>query len=78
MFIPIYVYYIFKGKGGHNVKYSEFRRWLISQGATIEKAKGGGSHRKIALNGKRSVFPDHGSKEMPEPLRKKILKDLGL
>ncbi|MXC79278.1 mRNA interferase, partial [Escherichia coli] len=22
--------------------------------------------------------PDHGSKEMPEPLRKKIMKDLGL
>ncbi|EAR8537677.1 mRNA interferase, partial [Salmonella enterica] len=25
-----------------------------------------------------SVFPCHGAKEMPEPLRKKILKDLGL
>ncbi|WP_369072847.1 type II toxin-antitoxin system HicA family toxin [Komagataeibacter europaeus] len=32
----------------------------------------------MALNGKRSVFPDHGSKEMPEGLRKKIMKDLGL
>ncbi|EFA7487485.1 type II toxin-antitoxin system HicA family toxin, partial [Escherichia coli] len=41
-------------------------------------APGGGSHQKVNLNGKRSVFPDHGSKEMPEPLRKKIMKDLGL
>ncbi|AYA41489.1 type II toxin-antitoxin system HicA family toxin [Xenorhabdus nematophila] len=39
---------------------------------------GGGSYQKISLNGRRSVFPDHGSKEIPEPLRKKIMKDLGL
>jgi mRNA interferase HicA len=60
------------------VKYSEFRRWLLKQGAEFTKAPGGGSHQKVALNGKRSVFPDHGSKEMPEGLRKKIMKDLGL
>ncbi|WP_336603115.1 type II toxin-antitoxin system HicA family toxin, partial [Escherichia sp. MOD1-EC6153] len=44
----------------------------------VTKAPGGGSHQKVSLNGKRSVFPDHGSKEMPEPLRKKIMRDLGL
>ncbi|CAI2521221.1 type II toxin-antitoxin system HicA family toxin [Serratia liquefaciens] len=60
------------------MKYSEFRRWLLRQGAEFTKATGGGSHQKVALNGKRSVFPDHGSKEMPEGLRKKIMKDLGL
>ncbi|MFP4817651.1 type II toxin-antitoxin system HicA family toxin [Providencia hangzhouensis] len=60
------------------LKYSEFRRWLIAQGAELIKAPGGGSHRKVRLNGRQSVFPDHGSKEMPEPLRKKIIKDLGL
>ncbi|MBS9438300.1 type II toxin-antitoxin system HicA family toxin [Photorhabdus noenieputensis] len=60
------------------MKYSEFRRWLISQGVLIEKARGGGSHRKVSINGKSLVFPDHGSKEIPEPLRKKIMKDLGL
>lgn len=60
------------------MKYSEFRRWLLRQGAEFTKAPGGGSHLKVALNGRRSVFPDHGSKEMPEPLRKKIIKDLGL
>ncbi|EPG4502233.1 type II toxin-antitoxin system HicA family toxin [Citrobacter freundii] len=60
------------------VKYSEFRRWLVQQGAEFKKAPGGGSHQKVSLNGMRSIFPDHGSKEMPEPLRKKIMKDLGL
>jgi len=60
------------------VKYSEFRRWLSRQGAIFTKAPGGGSHHKVALNGKMTVFPDHGSKEMPEVLRKKIIKDLGL
>jgi mRNA interferase HicA len=60
------------------MKYSEFKRWLLQQGAEFAKAPGGGSHQKINLNGRRSVFPNHGSKEMPEPLRKKIMKDLGL
>lgn len=60
------------------LKYSEFRRWLLAQGAEFIKAPGGGSHRKVRLNGRQSVFPDHGAKEMPEPLRKKIIKDLGL
>jgi len=59
------------------VKYSEFRRWLQKQGAEFETAPGGGSHQKVTLDGVHSVFPDHGSKEMPEPLRKKIMKDLG-
>ncbi|ECC3466323.1 type II toxin-antitoxin system HicA family toxin [Salmonella enterica] len=41
-------------------------------------APGGGSHQRVILNGRESVFPYHGAKEIPEPLRKKILKDLGL
>lgn len=60
------------------MKYSEFRRWLLQQGAVLTKAPGGGSHYKVKLDGRASVFPFHGSKEIPEPLRKKILKDLGL
>lgn len=60
------------------VKYSEFRRWLLSQGAELTKAPGGGSHFKVKLNGKMTVFPFHGAKELPESLRRKILKDLGL
>jgi mRNA interferase HicA len=58
------------------MKYSEFRRWLLRQG--VEFASGKGSHFKVSLNGKKSVFPDHGSKEIPQPLVESIKKDLGL
>ncbi len=58
------------------MKYSEFRRWLQRQGATFKPAKG--SHFRVYLNGKQSVFPDHGAKEIGEGLVKKIKKDLGL
>ena len=58
------------------MKYSELRRWLTRQGVQFEPGKG--SHQIARLNGKTSVFPMHGSKEISESLRKKILKDLGL
>jgi len=58
------------------VKYSEFRRWLERQGA--EFVPGRGSHHKVTLNGKRSTFPVHGSKEISTALVEKIKKDLGL
>jgi mRNA interferase HicA len=58
------------------MKYSEFRRWLKAQSVHMEPGKG--SHQMARLNGRTSIFPVHGSKEMPEPLRKKIMKDLGL
>lgn len=58
------------------MKYSEFQRWLRRQGASFEPGKG--SHQMVRYRGRSSVFPAHGAKEIPEPLRKKILKDLGL
>lgn len=58
------------------MKYSEFRRWLKSRGVEFTPAKG--SHFKVTFNGKTTIFPDHGSKEMPEGLRKSIVKQLGL
>ena len=61
---------------GVNMKYSEFRRWLQDRGATFKSGKG--SHLHVELNGKYSVFPFHGSKEIGEGLRKSIVKDLGL
>ena len=57
--------------------YSEFKRWLIAQGVVFVR-RGKGSHWIIQLHDKRSVFPDHGSKEIPEGTRLKIKKDLGL
>jgi mRNA interferase HicA len=58
------------------MKYSEFRRWLLAQGAKITPNKG--SHHKVSLNGKFSIFPDHGAKEIGIGLVQKIKKDLGL
>lgn len=45
------------------MKYSEFLRYLVSQGCIIENHRRG-SHRKVTLNNKQTVFPYHGSKEM--------------
>jgi mRNA interferase HicA len=61
---------------GRGMKYSEFRRWLLRQGATIVPGKG--SHHKVSLNGKSTVFPDHGAKEIGTGLVEKIKKELGL
>lgn len=59
------------------MSYNEFKRWLLAQGVEVER-RGKGSHCIITLNGKRSVFPDHGKKEIPNGTRLKIKKDLGL
>jgi len=58
------------------MKYSEFRRWLERQGVVF--SPGRGSHQKVELNGRTSVFPDHGTKEIGTGLVRKIKKDLGL
>lgn len=58
------------------MKYSEFRRWLAKQGAEFTPGKG--SHYKVTLNDKSTVFPDHGAKEIGTGLVEKIKKDLGL
>jgi mRNA interferase HicA len=57
------------------VKSSEFKRWLASQGATFETAKG--SHFKVILNGKTSYLPMH-SKDLKKGLVEGIKKQLGL
>ncbi|MDR2112395.1 MAG: mRNA interferase [Candidatus Accumulibacter sp.] len=44
------------------MKYSEFRRFLKSLGATFASAKG--AHFKVTLNGNAGIFPDHGAREM--------------
>jgi len=57
------------------VKQSEFRRWLAAQGVEF---KDGTNHLKLIYQGKQTVMPRHPGKEIPEPLRKAILKQLGL
>lgn len=47
------------------------------RGGTFEAGKG--SHFKVTgPNGNRTTLADQGSKEMPEPTRKAIIKQLGL
>ncbi|WP_312946240.1 type II toxin-antitoxin system HicA family toxin [Superficieibacter sp.] len=57
------------------MKQSEFRRWLESQGVVVSN---GTNHLKLQYGGKRSVMPRHPGSEIKEPLRKAIIKQLGL
>ncbi|WP_277189571.1 type II toxin-antitoxin system HicA family toxin [Caballeronia sp. BR00000012568055] len=58
------------------MKFSEFKRWLREQGVQFEPGKG--SHFRATLNGRRSTFPDHGSKEIGKGMVESIKKQLGL
>lgn len=58
------------------MKYSEFKRWLRAQGATFHNGRG--SHLHVTIEGRSTVIPFHGSKEIPQPLANAIKKQLGL
>lgn len=58
------------------MKYSQFKKWLEQQGVTFQPGKG--SHLIAERNGKTTTVPFHGSKEIGDSLRRKIMKDLGL
>lgn len=60
------------------MKYSEFRKWLRRQGATFEQHRAGSSHFRVRLNGRSTIFPDHGAKEIGTGLVEAIKKQLGL
>lgn len=61
------------------MKYNEFRRWLEARGVIFISSRGGSSHFKIqAPNGRQTIFPNHGAKEIGEGLRREIIKQLGL
>ncbi|MCC8379063.1 type II toxin-antitoxin system HicA family toxin [Xenorhabdus sp. PB30.3] len=57
------------------MKQSEFRRWLEAHGVGVSN---GTNHLKLTYQGKRSIMPRHPSHEIKEPLRKAIIKQLGL
>jgi mRNA interferase HicA len=67
--------YSLSTKQGGAVKQSEFRRWLAAKGAEFSE---GANHTRVRLNGKTTYLPRHGSHEIGEVLRQKILKQLGL
>ncbi len=55
---------------------NEFKRWLEKHGATFKPGKGG--HLKVFLNGKRSILPMHGKRELGKELVEGIKKQLGI
>jgi len=55
---------------------NELKRWLRRRGCTFEQGKG--SHQIVWLGIRRSVFADHGKKEVPTGIVNAIKKDLGL
>ena len=54
---------------------SEFKRWLVAQGAIFKPAKG--SHLRVELRGRVSILPMH-SKELGKGLVEAFKKQLGL
>jgi mRNA interferase HicA len=58
------------------VKSGEAKRYLQKLGATFEPGKGG--HLKVTLNGRRSILPMHGNKELKTGTWRAIQKQLGL
>jgi mRNA interferase HicA len=54
---------------------NELRRHLAKLGATFIE---GSSHTKVTLNGRKSVIPRHGAKDLKTGTLRAILKQLGL
>ena len=60
------------------MKYSEFKKWLKAQGVEFKAHRAGSSHYRVTLNGKSTIFPDHGAKEIGKGLVETIKKQLGI
>lgn len=58
------------------MKYSEFHRWIRRN--NWEHIRTTGSHYIYKKDGRTYPVPNHGSKEIQEGLRKKIIKEMGL
>ena len=58
------------------MKSGEAKRYLQRLGATFEPGKGG--HLKVTLDGRRSILPMHGSKELKKGTWLAIKKQLGI
>ena len=57
------------------MKISEFRRQLRALGARFEE---GAKHTKVYLNDRQSTLPRHATQDIGEPLRRAILRQLGV
>ena len=57
------------------MKISEFKRHLQALGARFEE---GAKHIEVYLNGKQTTLPRHATQDIGEPLRRAILRQLGV
>ncbi len=57
------------------MKQSEFLKWLIAQGVTVEDGK---KHLKLYYNGNQSTLPRHPSKELKTGLVNGVKKQLAI
>ena len=63
--------------GWNIMKYKEFHRKILASGWKFSHAEG--SHYFYLKDGRLSEpVPYHGAKEIPEPLRRKIAKGMGV
>jgi predicted RNA binding protein YcfA (HicA-like mRNA interferase family) len=62
---------------GANDLLRRLRRLATRRGWPIDEASGKGAHRKVRLNGRRTVVPMHNG-DIPTGTYRQILKDLGL
>ena len=53
--------------------FNQFRRYLRSLGAEFDE---GTRHTKVYLNGRQAVLARHGTRDMGEGIRQKILRQL--
>ncbi len=60
------------------MRHSEFRKWLKDQGCTFEEGRGKGGHITIHYQGRKTVMPFHGNKEIGKGLVHAIKRQLGL
>lgn len=58
------------------MKYNEFHRLIKRNGWLVIRQSG--SHVIYEKGDRRYPVPNHGSKEIPEPLRLKIVREMGL
>jgi len=58
------------------MKYNEFHRIIKRHG--WQEIRQRGSHIMYEKNGVKVIVPHHGSKEMAEGLRLKLIKEMGL
>jgi predicted RNA binding protein YcfA (HicA-like mRNA interferase family) len=60
------------------MKSSEFHKIIVKNGWQLISNRGKGSHLIYEKDGKKIPVPYHGSKEIYEPFRKALTKQMGL